>query len=244
MTDNYWKERAEKYNNLDWVNSSGFIGAIIAAGKFSPRHKVLDVGTGTGVIAHAISPLVKQVVAIDSSLDMMDRVNGKFDNVEFKVCDARDLIWHEGTFDRVVARYVFHHILTGTQKAMDECYRVLKPNGVMVFAEGVPPSERTKQDFVRIFKQKEERRTFMPDDMEVMMLLAGFNRVKTRTIWLRRMSVRNWLESSDLDTDRQAQIYAMHVDACQNFKDDYNMVITEDDCLIDMRVAIVSGVKC
>ena len=113
----------------------------------------------------------------------------------------------------------------------------------MVFAEGVPPSQRTKQDFINIFRLKEDRLTFTSLDMMHLMRESRFKKLSLRTLKLRKMSIKNWLESSDLNMDTQARIYAMHVDSPQYFKDDYNMVITEDDCLIDMTVAIVVGVK-
>jgi len=244
MTDsNYWKLRAKRYNKLEWVNSQDFMTAIISAGKFKLSDWVLDVGTGTGVVAYAVAPLVKYVTAIDSSPDMMDKINHRPVNIMYKVCDATNIQWKEETFDKVVARYVFHHILKDTRKAMDECYRVLKLGGLMVFAEGVPPSERTKQDFINIFRFKEDRLTFTSFDMMHLMRESRFKKLSLRVLKLKKMSIKNWLESSDLNMDTQARIYAMHVDSPQYFKDDYNMVITEDDCLIDMTVAIVVGVK-
>jgi ubiquinone/menaquinone biosynthesis C-methylase UbiE len=244
MTDsNYWKQRAERYNNLEWVNSDSFMKAIISAGKFKSSDWVLDVGTGTGVVAYAVAPLVRYVTAIDNSPDMMDKINHRPVNVMYKVCDAKNIPWKEETFDKVVARYVLHHITDGVRKAMNECYRVLKPGGLMIFAEGVPPSQRTKQDFINIFRLKEDRLTFMPDDMKSLVVTSGFKPVATHLLKLRGMSIKNWLDSSDLDTDTQARIFAMHVDAPQYFKDDYDMVITDDDCLISMTVAIVVGAK-
>lgn len=245
MTNNteYWRQRAERYNNLQWVNSSDFIGEILKAGDFTRTDKVLDVGTGTGVIARVLSPIVRKVTAIDSSPDMMHKADGRFSNIEYRICDARAMPWRSGTFNRVVARYVFHHIIEDTQKAMDECYRVLKIGGRMVFAEGVPPSDRTCRDFIAIFKLKEDRLTFTPLSMRRLLLGSGFDHIEVKELWLEQMSVRNWLESSDLPKEKQDVIYKMHVDASGYFKNDYNMTVTDTDCLIDMRIAIVTGTK-
>jgi ubiquinone/menaquinone biosynthesis C-methylase UbiE len=240
---NYWKQRALRYNNLQWVNSDSFMNAIIIAGEFTKTDKVLDVGTGTGVVANILAPIVKKVIAIDSSPDMMNKINHRPKNVEYRICNARTLSFNNETFDKVVARYVFHHILQGTEQAMLECYRVLKTGGRIVFAEGVPPSDRAKQDFIDIFKLKEQRLTFTPTEMEDLLLYSGFRNTKIEDLWLRQMSIRNWLESSDLDKEKQVIIYKMHTEAPQYLKDDYNMTITKKDCLIDMRIAIVSGVK-
>ena len=242
-SENYWRSRAERYDNLEWVNSTDFAQAIVTAGRFRSTDHVLDVGTGTGVMARVLSPIVRKVTAIDSSPDMMGKVNGSFDNVEYRVCDARVMPWRSGTFNKVVARYVFHHILEGAQKAMNECYRVLKIGGRMVFAEGVPPSDRTYQDFVDIFRLKEKRLTFMPLDMRRLLLASGFDHVEVKDLWLRQMSVKNWLDSSDLDTARKTLIFRMHECAPDYFRDDYNMTITDSDCLIDMRIAVAVGVK-
>jgi len=239
----YWKQRAERYDNLEWVNSTDFVQAIIATGRFKPADHVLDVGTGTGVMARVLSPIVRKVTAMDSSPDMMGKINDRLANVEFKVCDARAMPWRSGTFNKIVARYVFHHIIEGTQKAMNECYRVLKIGGRMVFAEGVPPSDRTYQDFVNIFKLKEERLTFTPTNMRRILLCSGFTHIEIKDLWLRQMSVRSWLKNSDVDDVTQERIYRMHEAAPAYFQDDYNMTVTDDDCLIDMRIAVAIGVK-
>jgi len=240
--DNYWAERAKRYDNLDWVKDGAFLSLIIDAGEFSPADRVLDVGTGTGIISRLLSPLVRHVTAIDSSPDMLNKTDGLC-NVDYRLCDVRDLPWKADAFDKVVARYVFHHITLGASKAMAECYRVLRPNGIMVFAEGVPPSNRTRQDFIDIFKLKEDRLTFMPEDMYVMMHQAGFETVVMHTLWLPQMSVRNWLESSDLSKEKQDVIYKMHTDAPDYFKHDYHLTVTENDCRINMKVVVMAGVK-
>ncbi len=240
--NSYWKKRAEHYNNLSWIRDNTFMEAMLAAGRFEKSDQVLDVGTGTGIMAQTIAPLVGHVTAIDGSPDMLKLAPDGCRNVSYVVCDARWLKWKNGAFDKVVARYVFHHILQGAHKAMCECYRVLKPGGRMVFAEGVPPSERTRQDFVNIFLLKEQRLTFMPDGMVKLMALAGFQDIETRTVVL-PMSVHNWLESSDLAPSLQEKIYQMHVKAKGYFKEDYNLRVIDGDCFIDIKVVVLAGVK-
>ena len=40
-------------------------------------------------------------------------------------------------------------------------------------------------------------------------------------------SVKNWLENSGLDTDKQKEIFDMHVNADAKIKNAYNMKITK-----------------
>ena len=126
---------------------------------------------------------------------------------------------------------------------MNECYRVLKTGGLMVFSEGVPPSPEVKQDYIEIFKLKEKRLTFMEADLIALMERAGFNNIQVNIVWLRRMSVRNWLTNSGLPQSIQDEIFELHVNAKDYFKRAYNMVEADRDCLIDMKMAILIGMK-
>jgi len=64
--------------------------------------------------------------------------------------DVLDPIFADEVFDKITCRQVFHHIRRFRQKAMVECYRMLKKEGMMIFSEGVPPTKRVKKDYVGI----------------------------------------------------------------------------------------------
>lgn len=238
----YWAVRSKKYDGLEWVHKRSLISELIRAGKFRKDHLVLDVGTGTGVVSKSVSRLVREVIGMDKSEAMMEKGDWR-ENRYFVRRDIRDPLFHEGVFDRVTARMVFHHILEGTEDALRECYRVLKKGGLMVLVEGVPPSDEVKQDFIEIFKLKEERLTFMGEDLLRMMRGAGFEKVDLKHFVMKHMSVKNWLDKSGLPMDVREKIYTLHRDASPLFKECYNMVITPDDCHIDMKMAIVVGRK-
>ncbi len=241
---NFWAERAPGYNQLEWANSQGLIQAMLHAAELKPNFTVLDVGTGTGIVAKAMSPKVDRVVGIDFSLEMMQRFDGNMPpNCFMLKADIRETLFHDNFFDVVTARYAFHHFVGFAKPAAQECYRVLKPQGKLVICEGTPPSEGLRNDYAAIFALKEKRLTLMEEDIQSLMEEAGFKDVKTEIMWLRQMSVRNWLNSSGLPADTKEIIYGMHVNASKDFKDCYNLKVVGNDCLIDMRQAIVAGVK-
>lgn len=151
---------------------------------------MLDMGTGTGIVAHAISSLVKEVIGLDKSQDMLEHSNW-YGNMYFIRRDIRDPIFASEIFDKVTCRQVFHHILKDRQKAMNECYRVLKKGGGMIFSDGVPPTKRVKKDYIEIFRLKEKRVTFCEEDLIRLMARAGFKNIKMEILWLKKMSVRN-----------------------------------------------------
>jgi ubiquinone/menaquinone biosynthesis C-methylase UbiE len=242
--DEFWKSRSRQYEKLDWAIRGGYLHSFLDAGDFNADDYVLDIGTGTGIIAHTIAPFVDKVVGIDISGDMLEHAfQHRTEKEEFLKMDATNIEFRDGIFTKVTARMVFHHIMENTQKAMDECYRVLKKGGKMVFSEGVPPTEHVKPFYVEMFKYKEERITFMESDLEKLMKNAGFRIAKKVIHWNKRSSIRNWLENSGLERTTQDHIFRMHLDLDEQGKKDYNMALADDDCFIDMRFVILVGEK-
>jgi ubiquinone/menaquinone biosynthesis C-methylase UbiE len=242
----YWARRAQEYDQLEWVNEEQYLKTFVAMGDFQPTDIVLDAGTGTGAIARTVAPLVREVIGVDKSQDMLERIkdDGRWQrNLYFIQRDIVEPIFRDGVFDKVTARMVFHHLVGQTETAMRECFRVLKPEGRIVLAEGVPPSAEVKPDYIRIFQEIEPRETFMEGDLQALLETAGFRQVEIKVLVLPQMSVKNWLEHRGLPDDVQKRVFRMHVDAADYFKEAYRMTVTPTDCLIDMKVAILSAVK-
>lgn len=239
----YWKIRSEGYNELQWVKEESYIDTMIKAGKFISNDLVLDVGTGTGIIAQSISPLVKEVIGIDISQEMMEHSNW-MKNKYFVRRDIRDSLFFDEVFDKITARMVFHHITEDIEKAMQECHRILKKGGLMILSEGIPPLPELKQDYSDIFKLKENRITFLEEDIIKLMSSAGFKNIKVIPHVMNNFSVANWLGKSGLDKQKQDKIFEMHVTARDLFKKAYNMKIVNGDCLIDVKNIICVGEKC
>jgi len=240
--EKFWKIRSEKYNNLNWVSETSYIRALISASDFNKKDIVLDVGTGTGVIAHAIAPLVKEVIGLDISQDMLEHSNWD-KNKYFIKRDILEPIFYGEIFDKITARMVFHHITRHTQKAMDECHRILKKGGSMILSEGVPPSKEVKNDYQKIFNLKEDRITFLEEDLIKLMGNSGFKNIKVVTHLMKNFSVKNWLINSGLSKEKQDLIFEMHVTGSNTFKKDYNMKIINGDCIISVKNLIVVGEK-
>ena len=240
--EQFWKIRSEKYNNLKWVTNQPYIEAFISSANFNKNDLVLDVGTGTGVIAHALAPLVKEIIGLDISQDMLEHSNWK-NNKYFIKRDIRKSIFSKNVFDKITARMVFHHIIEDTQKAMDECYKVLKEGGKMIISEGIPPNPDLKEEYNEIFKLKEERLVFLEEDLVELMKKSGFRNIKVITHIMENFSVKNWLENGCLSKEKQDRIFEMHVTASDLFKKSYNMKIVNGDCLIDVKNLILVGEK-
>jgi len=240
--EQFWKIRSKKFNNLKWANESSYIEMFIYSGDFKKDDIVLDVGMGTGIMARAISPLVKKVIGMDISQDMFEHGNWN-NNIHFIKRDIRDPYFYDNIFDKIMARMVFHHITEGTREAMDECYRILKNRGKMVLAEGIPPTSEVRQEYINIFKLKEKRLTFMEEELINMMRRSGFKDINVSQYIMKNFSVNNWLENSGLTKKKQDEIFKMHTMGSDMFKKAYNMKIIKDDCFIDVKNLILVGEK-
>lgn len=56
----FWKIRSQHYNELEWASHRLYLDEFIRAGKFKKSDVVLDIGTGTGIVAHGVSPFVRR----------------------------------------------------------------------------------------------------------------------------------------------------------------------------------------
>lgn len=234
--------RAHGYERLEWTNRKEYLEAFVAAGDFGPHDRVLDVGTGTGIVAHAVAPLVATVVGIDMSPEMLAHARAsRVANEVFEQGDVCKLCYHDNCFDRVTARMVFHHLIEGCNEAICECYRVLRPDGMMVLSEGVPPHPSLRDWYTRMFALKEERLTFCTEDLVALMTSCGFVVERVLNHISPQMSIGNWLQNSGLPRRRQDMIMQMHLALDEPARRHYNMSISNHDVLCDFRFAIVVG---
>ena len=114
-----------------------------------PGEMVLDLATGTGVLACLIAPLTApaQCVAIDLA-DEAIRVasyragNAGIRNIRFEMMDARNIVYRSALFDAIGSNLGIPNI--GYDRTYYEAHRLLKPGGRFVFSEWdpeLPPSE-------------------------------------------------------------------------------------------------------
>ena len=195
----FWTRRARLFNKLQWVNKKELIDDLIKVAELSEEHVVLDAGTGSGKVATGICPLVKEVHGIDNCKEMLNLVeDGHYPNLVLSLGDMRAMDYPGDSFDRVVARLVYHHILTkeDQSKATGECYRVLKAGGKFIICEGVPPTNELVAEYTEIFRLKEERVVYLPEDIVRLMEDTGFKDVVVHSFVDRDFSVRNWLDNA------------------------------------------------
>jgi ubiquinone/menaquinone biosynthesis C-methylase UbiE len=95
--------------------------------------RVLEVATGTGLIALGIAKFVRQVEATDFSPKMIETAKKKIapPNVKFSIEDATALSFADDSFDAVIISNALH-IMPDPEAALVSIRRVLKPGGLLI----------------------------------------------------------------------------------------------------------------
>lgn len=134
---------------------------IVALAQLSPGARVLDVGTGTGIVALAAAEAVGEggrVVGIDLSDGMLLTARryaeraGLAGRVDFHCMDAESLEISDSSFDAVVSLFALLHF-PNPSVALKEMRRVLRPGGQLVLGIGGAPPVLSRAGLVHGFRR-------------------------------------------------------------------------------------------
>ncbi len=104
------------------------------------KPEVLDVGTGTGVVAVTLAKFGCQVTAIDHSPEMLAHARARVQTaglegrVAFQLGDGERLPYPDASFDGVTIQGVLHH-LPDCLPMLRESHRVLRTGGELYVSE-------------------------------------------------------------------------------------------------------------
>ncbi|HHY42455.1 MAG TPA: methyltransferase domain-containing protein [Thermoanaerobacterales bacterium] len=133
----YFNKLADKWDEICFHDPAK-LKAIVKMAGISEGQKVLDVGTGTGVMLPFIHELVGEkgeIAAIDIAEKMLEVAKQKyhFDNIRFILGDIATTLLPENYYDLIMCYSVFPHFKDkpGIVALMA---RLLKPKGRLVIA--------------------------------------------------------------------------------------------------------------
>jgi ubiquinone/menaquinone biosynthesis C-methylase UbiE len=108
-----------------------------------PDMRVLDVASGSGALSIAAARLGAQVLAVDISPRMIDRLNvrasdEKLSNLEGRVMDGHALELEDDTFDIAASQFGVM-LFPDLPRGLSELVRVTKPGGRVLMVAYAPP---------------------------------------------------------------------------------------------------------
>ena len=151
---NFWDRNARIYNRFMRKDRAAYEKMYALIRPVVKAKTVLELATGTGLIAKHIVNAAAHIEATDASTEMI--AEAKRDNrsakLHFSVQDMFRLPYADGSFDAVIVSNALH-IVPQPEKALREIRRVLKDDGVLI-APTFTHSENSFSGKVRAFFMK------------------------------------------------------------------------------------------
>ena len=146
--------------------------------------RVLDLGTGTGALAFAIAPLVREVVGVDAVPEMLEQARQRargFPNVEFVEGDITRLPEGLGSFDLTACVRTFHHV-PRPELVVAELTRTTLPGGyILVIDQLAPVDPLVALELNRFERARDPSHTRALADVDMRHLFESNNLVLLRT---------------------------------------------------------------
>jgi ubiquinone/menaquinone biosynthesis C-methylase UbiE len=135
--------------------------ATIEASRLRPGERVLDVGTGTGIlIPYILKHHPSEIHVCDLAEKMLRRVKRKFPQVVAHLCDVGDLQLPDGSIDLVYINACFSNIMDKS-KCLNNLYRLLRPKGRLVVSHPLG-----KEFIIELKKYAPFHLDLLPDEPE------------------------------------------------------------------------------
>ena len=139
MSKDHFSIKAKQYDDSPKrvQNVTNIANTIKHAIDFSSDMRVMDFGSGTGLLLERIAPMVKEITAIDISESMMKRLIAKQDTLACKLhtlkldLESNDI---DQKFDGVISSMTMHHI-KDVAAMFIKFFALLSPGGFIAIAD-------------------------------------------------------------------------------------------------------------
>lgn len=133
MKTNFWDKNAKYYDRFMRKDAAAYKQMYALIRPLAKQKNVLELATGTGLIAKNIVSTARMIEATDASPEMIAqaRKSCSSSKLHFSVQDMFCLPYSDSTFDVIIASNALH-IIPEPEKALNEIRRVLKNDGILI----------------------------------------------------------------------------------------------------------------
>jgi len=128
-----WDAVAPGYEKVFESYAGLFAEEMLAQVKPGPGHRVIDIGAGPGILTMLAAPSGADVLGIDFSPNMVERLQRRLrdagiSNARAEVMDGQDLKLADGSFDIALSNFAVI-FFPDIERGLAEMHRVLRPGG-------------------------------------------------------------------------------------------------------------------
>lgn len=193
--------------------------------------KALDIATGGGHVAKALSGYVKTIFATDLTKDMLQNTSTHLTdktNIEYVIADAENLPFIDESFDIVTCRIAPHHF-PSPKMFIKEVSRVLKQNGKFLMIDNIAPEEDQLDHFyntfekkrdnshVRALKKKEWDSLFPPYDLLI----------QKQLLRKKQMPFPDWVKRTIDNPKEQEEVESLFLQASPDEKHHFSIIVED-----------------
>ena len=214
--------------------SDDSLDAVKRLAQPGPYGWAVDLGTGAGFTAFAMSDYSRRVVASDITRPMLQQTQlggqeRQLANLTLSQNAAEHLPLASDSLDLVTSRVAAHHF-ADFEQALDEIRRVLKVGGALVMADTISPEDDDVCEWLndvelrRDFSHINNRKVSVIDEMLAARNLEVEGREYTRVY----LQFNNWVARTNTPDDEVASLRRDFLNASPDVKEAFEIEPTDD----------------
>jgi SAM-dependent methyltransferase len=184
LSGDRWSRTAEQLAELEESRRAELTARVRRFVQPTGDERALDSGSGTGALACALAPHVREVVGVDSSPELLAEARQRakaFPNVSFVEGDATRLDLESGSFDLACCARMLHHVHR-PELVIAELARVTRLGGrVFVIDQLAPTDPLLAVEVDRFERARDTSHERLLPDVDVRALLEANGLVVSRT---------------------------------------------------------------
>ncbi|MDD4973258.1 MAG: methyltransferase domain-containing protein [Bacteriovorax sp.] len=238
----HFKNRSKLYNkSSNWVNDQTLISNIFNHANIKGDEVVLDIATGTGLVAKKFKGKVKEIIGLDISPDMTEQAKPNVDRLIISSVETT-IPLEKNSVDVVICRQGLQFV--NLAMALTELEKVLKPGGRVVFTHLAAYNVNDRADTFKIQALRNPARVnfFAPGDLESALEVNGYNVLEVAQ-YRSRESINQWINHGASTEEERKAIYDAYKNAGEEFIRTHEVEFTSDDIFDSMLFLIVVAEK-
>lgn len=237
----HFRDRSATYNqSSSWVVDEKLLGEIQKTARIRGDEVVLDLATGTGLVAKQFRGKVREVIGLDLSPEMGAQSRPHVDR--FVQGSVEEIPLPDASVDVCVCRQGLQFV--NLEKTLKEVMRVLKPGGRAVFCHLSAYGPQDREDTFKVQELRNAARVnyFLPGDLESLMETHGF-RITEVGRYRSRESVDRWINHGASTEEQRRAIKRCYRESGPAFRHLHEIEFAGDDILDTMLFLTVRGEK-